>query len=70
MSGVQFGAFSSRAAAEAQVTNVKNRLGANATIEMAPNGMHRVRVNGLSDTSAQKLKSSATANGIDSYVFH
>ncbi len=70
MSGVQFGAFSSRAAAESQVANVRAHLGENATIETAPNGMYRVRVNGLSETAAQKLKSSATANGIDSYVFH
>lgn len=68
--GVQFGAFSSRTAAEAQVANVKSRLHANAVIETAPNGMFRVRVNGLSDGAAQKLKSSATANGIDSFVFH
>ena len=68
--GVQFGAFSSRSAAEAQVANVKSRLNANAVVETAPNGMYRVRVNGLTDGAAQKLKSSATANGIDSYVFH
>lgn len=68
--GVQFGAFSSRDAAESQVANVKSRLNANATIESAPNGMYRVRVNGLSEGAAQKLKASATANGIDSYVFH
>ena len=68
--GVQFGAFSSRAAAESQVANVKSRLQANAVIETAPNGMYRVRVNGLTDGAAQKLKSTAIANGIDSYVFH
>ena len=68
--GVQFGAFSSRSAAEAQVANVKSRLNANAVVETAPNGMYRVRVNGLTDGAAQKLKSSATANGIESYVFH
>lgn len=68
--GVQFGAFSSRSAAQSQVANVKSRLNANAVIETAPNGMYRVRVNGLSESAAQKLKSSATANGIDSYVFH
>ena len=68
--GVQFGAFSSRAAAESQVANVRSRLGERAIIETAPNGMYRVRVNGLSEGAAQKLKSSATAKGIDSYVFH
>ena len=69
-SGVQFGAFASQDAAKTQVKNVKNILGVDATIETAPNGMYRVRVNGLTESSAQKLKSSATANGIDSYVFH
>lgn len=68
--GVQFGAFSSRAAAEVQVANVKSKLGVNANIEPAPNGMFRVRVSGLSDASAAQLKSRAGALGIDSYVFH
>ena len=68
--GVQFGAFSSRASAESQVAKVKSRLGVNATVETSPNGMFRVRVSGLSEVAAQKLKSSAAANGIDSYVFH
>ena len=68
--GVQFGAFASRDAAATQVANVKNQLGVVATIETAPNGMYRVRANGLSENAAQKLKSAATANGIDSYVFH
>ena len=68
--GVQFGAFVSRDAAATQVANVKNQLGVVATIETAPNGMYRVRANGLSENAAQKLKSAATANGIDSYVFH
>ena len=68
--GVQFGAFSSRAAAQAQVENVKSKLGVNADIESAPNGMFRVRVSGLSDAGAAQLKSRAVAAGIDSYVFH
>mgnify|MGYP003293440874 CR=1 FL=1 len=68
--GVQFGAFSSRSSAETQVQNVKNKLGVNAVIETASNGMYRVRVNGLSESAAQQIKSNATANGIDSYVFH
>ena len=68
--GVQFGAFASRDAAATQVANVKSKLGVVATIETAPNGMYRVRANGLSENAAQKLKSAATANGIDSYVFH
>ncbi len=68
--GVQFGAFSSRAAAMNQVANVQNKLGATAVIETATNGMFRVRVNGLSDAAATSLRQRATAAGIDSYIFH
>ncbi len=70
VAGVQFGAFSSESAAAAQVANVKNKLGANAVIESTGTGLYRVRVYGLTDASAGQLKSSASANGIDSYVFH
>ena len=69
-SGVQFGAFSSRDAAMGQVNNVKNKLGVDTVIEPAPNGMYRVRANGLSENQAQNIKSAATTHGIDSYVFH
>ena len=48
--GVQFGAFSSRSAAQSQVDNVKNQLGVSAVIETAPNGMYRVRANNLSES--------------------
>lgn len=68
--GVQFGAFSSESAAQAQVANVKNKLGANAVVEPTGTGLYRVRVYGLTDAAAGQLKSQATANGIDSYVFH
>lgn len=68
--GVQFGAFSSRDAANSQVANVKNKLGVNAVVETAPNGMYRVRVNGVSESVAQNIKNAATTHGIDSYVFH
>lgn len=67
--GVQFGAFSSHDAAQTQVQNVQNKLGATATIEPS-GGLYRVRVTGLSETGAQNLKSAATNAGIDSYVFH
>lgn len=67
--GVQFGAFSSRAAAQAQVQNVQNKLGATAVIEPS-GGLYRVRVTGLSETAAQNLKAAATNAGIDSYIFH
>lgn len=68
--GVQFGAFSSTTSANAQVANVKNALGVNAVVEPTGAGLYRVRVYGLTESDAQKLKSAAAANGIDSYVFH
>ncbi len=68
--GVQFGAFSSQSAAANQAANVKNKLGVDAIVEPTGTGLYRVRAYGLSETSAAKIKSSATANGIDSYVFH
>lgn len=68
--GVQFGAFSSQTAAANQATNVKNKLGVDAVVESTGTGLYRVRVYGLTDALAGQLKSSATANGIDSYVFH
>ncbi len=68
--GVQFGAFSSRDAAANQVANVKSSLNVAPVIEKAPNGMWRVRVNGLSDAAASSLRQRASAAGIDSYVFH
>ena len=68
--GVQFGAFSSQSAAANQVANVKNKLGVNAIVEPTGTGLYRVRTYGLSETTAAQIKSSATANGIDSYVFH
>lgn len=68
--GVQFGAFSSRGAAQTQVTNVKNKLGVTAVIEDAPNGMYRVRANGLSENYAQTIKDKALNLGIDCYIFH
>lgn len=68
--GVQFGAFSSQSAANAQVKNVKDKLGVNAIVEPTGTGLYRVRVYGQSESTAQQLKSAATSNGIDSYVFH
>lgn len=67
--GVQFGAFSSKSAAQTQVNRVRNALGVNTTIEQADNGMYRVRANGLSESSAQKIKNNASASGIDSFIF-
>lgn len=68
--GVQFGAFSSQGAAQSQVENLKSKLGITAYVEGAPNGLYRVRVAGLSESAAQNLKASASAQGIDCYVFH
>lgn len=68
--GVQFGAFSTQTAAQSQVKNVYNKLGVNAVIEPTGTGLYRVRVYGLTELDAQNIKTSATANGIDSYVFH
>ncbi|MBR6752227.1 MAG: D-alanyl-D-alanine carboxypeptidase [Alphaproteobacteria bacterium] len=69
-SGVQFGAFSSRDAALRQVKNVEHTLGVHASIEPASGGLFRVRVNNISESVAQSLRNSATAAGIDSFVFH
>lgn len=68
--GVQFGAFSSESAATTQVANVKNKLGVSAVVEPTGTGLYRVRTYGLTESAAQQIKSSAVANGIDSYVFH
>jgi D-alanyl-D-alanine carboxypeptidase len=68
-SGIQFGAFSSRTAAESQIAKVKKITGLGATIETAPNGMFRVRTNGLAESAAQSACASAKSNGLDCYVY-
>ena len=68
--GVQFGAFSSKFAAQTHVNNIKSKLGIDAVVEPTGTGLYRVRTYGLAEADAQKIKSSATALGIDSYVFH
>ena len=68
--GVQFGAFSSMSAAQTHANNIKNKLGVNAVVEPNGAGLYRVRLYGVSDADAQKIKTSATSHGIDSYVFH
>ena len=68
--GVQFGAFSSQGSAEKHVKNIKEKVGVNAVVEPNGSGLFRVRLYGVSDADAQKIKASAIANGIDSYVFH
>ena len=68
--GVQFGAFSSRESASKMIATVKNATGATPVIETAPNGLYRVRAYGMSESAAQSLKNTATAHGIDCFVFH
>ena len=69
--GVQFGAFSQYNSAQNQVKRVNDLLGVKPEIVYsAENQVYRVRVNGVSEQTAQKLKNSATQHGIDSYVFH
>ena len=68
--GVQFGAFSTRGSAENHVKNIKNKIGVNAVVEQTDGGLYRVRVYGLTDATARQISADATANGIDSYVFH
>jgi D-alanyl-D-alanine carboxypeptidase len=68
--GVQFGAFSSRGAAAAQQIKVENALTVDTSVEETDNGMFRVRVNGLSESVAQRIKNQAASNNIDCYVFH
>ena len=68
--GVKFGAFSTREAASKMIGTVKNATGVTPTIETAPNGLFRVRAYGLTESATQSLKNTATAHGIDCYVFH
>ena len=68
--GVQCGAFSSYGAAKNQAKRVQNITGLNADIQQNDSGLYRVRINGLSESSAQGIKNKASSNGIDCYVFH
>ncbi|MCL2748953.1 MAG: D-alanyl-D-alanine carboxypeptidase [Alphaproteobacteria bacterium] len=68
--GVQFGAFSSRAAAETQAAKVQKFTGLSTTIEPGPNGTLRVRTNGLSESAAQNACTTFRSGGGDCYVFH
>lgn len=68
--GIQFGAFSSTDAANAQVSRVQSALGIRPYIEDNGAGMYRVRLTGMSDSSASALKARADAAGIDCYIFH
>ncbi len=69
--GVQFGAFSVYTSAQNQAKRVNDLLGVKPEIVYGEeNRVYRVRVNGVSEQTAQKLKNSAAQHGIDSYVFH
>ncbi len=68
--GIQFGAFSSYDSAKNQVARVKSITGLIADIQQNDSGLYRVRVNGLSDGDAQKIKNIASSNGLDCYIFH
>lgn len=68
--GVQCGAFSLYDSATNQAKRVKNATGFNANIERNDTGLYRVRINGLSESTAQNIKNTASNNGIDCYIFH
>lgn len=69
--GVQFGAFSQYGSAQRYVKQVNDLLGVKPEIVYSEeNRVYRVRVNGLSEQSAQNLKNLATQHGLDCYVFH
>ena len=69
--GVQFGAFSQYGSAQKYVKQVNDLLGVKPEIVYSEeNRVYRVRVNGLSEQSAQNLKNLATQHGLDCYIFH
>jgi D-alanyl-D-alanine carboxypeptidase len=69
--GVQFGAFSQYGSAQRYVKQVNDLLGVKPEIVYSEeNRVYRVRVNGLSEQSAQNLKNLATQHGLDCYIFH
>jgi len=67
---VQCGAFSSKQNADAMVAKMKNLLGVNPHLENTDSLLYRVRVSGLSETSAQDLYNRASAAGISCIVVH
>ena len=68
--GIQCGAFSSYTSAKNQSDKVRIITGFTPDIEQNESGLYRVRINGLSESSAQNAKNIAGANGIDCYIFH
>ena len=68
--GVQCGAFSSYNSAVTQSQKLKSITGVTPDIEPNDSGLYRVRINRLSESSAQNIKGVAAEGGIDCYVFH
>ena len=69
-SGIQFGAFYSYTAAQNMTTKVKSLLNIVPVIEHGDDNLYRVRVNGITDDMARKLKNDAGMQGIETYIFH
>ena len=68
--GLQCGAFSTQGAAQQQVQRVKDKTGLTLKIEKNESGLYRVRGYGLTEDVANNAKKTASAKGIDCYVFH
>lgn len=68
--GIQCGAFSAYNSAVTQSQKLKSITGMTPDIEPNDGGLYRVRINRLSENTAQKIKALAASNGIDCYVFH
>ncbi|MDR2685187.1 MAG: serine hydrolase [Rickettsiales bacterium] len=66
--GVQFGAFGSKNSAQTQADRVKRALGVSPVVEKS-NGLYRVRLYGLSESTASKLNSQSASKSIPSFIF-
>ena len=68
--GIQCGAFSTYNSAKSHAQKVGDAIGLTPDIEQNDTGLYRVRIKGLSETTAQNAKNIAGTNGIDCYIFH
>jgi len=69
-SGIQFGAFSSYTAAQNMTAKIKNLLNVVPIIERSEDdNLYRVRVNGITNDMARKLKHDASIQGIETYIY-
>ncbi len=68
--GVQCGAFSSYETAKRQANKLQSVTGFTPDIEQNDGGLYRVRINTVSENTAQNIKNMAGANSIDCYIFH